>query len=130
MDQITHTVRSAYWKDIILQCQSRPTGMSAKQWMRENRISEKSYYYWQRKFRKEAYDQMNPSLAKLPVVSENAEISFAEIHIPEPESPVADISPETLRPAAVVKTAAMTVALSNDISASLLSRLLEEVRHA
>lgn len=130
MDQITHTVRSAYWKDIILKCQNRPAGMSAKQWMRENRISEKTYYYWQRKFRKEAYDQMNPSLAKLPVVSENAEISFAEIHIPEPESPVADISLETLRPVAVVKTTAMTVALSNDISASLLSRLLEEVRHA
>ncbi len=61
MDQITHTVRDSRWKDIIRQCQNRPAGMSAKQWMAENQISEKSYYYWQRKFRKEAFGQMSNS---------------------------------------------------------------------
>ena len=45
MDQISHTVRNSRWKDLILQCQSRPAGMSAKQWMTENQVSEKSYYY-------------------------------------------------------------------------------------
>ncbi|WP_167959046.1 hypothetical protein [Anaerosporobacter faecicola] len=58
MDQITHTVRYSMWKDIILKCQNRPVGMNVKQWLAENHISEKSYYYWQRKFRKEAYDQI------------------------------------------------------------------------
>ncbi len=45
MDQITHTIRSSKWKGIIMQCQNRPVEMSAKQWMAENHISEKSYYY-------------------------------------------------------------------------------------
>ena len=36
MDQITHTMRYSRWKDIILQCQNRPAGMSIKQWMDEN----------------------------------------------------------------------------------------------
>ena len=34
-------------------CQSRPQGMSIRQWLMDNGINEKSYYYWQRKFRRE-----------------------------------------------------------------------------
>ena len=29
MNQITHTVRYSMWKDILLQCQNRPDGLSA-----------------------------------------------------------------------------------------------------
>jgi transposase len=129
MDQITHTVRNSKWKDIILQCQNRPAGMSVKQWMTENQVSEKSYYYWQRKFRKEAFEPMNHS-SMLPAVQDNSEVSFAELRIPEPKKSVSDIIPETLKPTAVIKTATMTIALSNDISDNLLSRILKEVSHA
>jgi putative transposase len=126
MDQIIHTVRTAKWKDIILQCQNRPAGISVKQWMAENQISEKSYYYWQRKLRKAAYVQMNNS----PAVQVNSEVSFAEIRIPEPIKSVSDIISETIKPTAVIKTATMMIALSNDITDNLLSRILQEVSHA
>ena len=43
MDQITHDVRSSQWLEIITQCQNRPEGTTAKQWMADNGISEKSY---------------------------------------------------------------------------------------
>ncbi len=129
MDQITHTVRNSKWKDIILQCQNRPAGKSVKQWMAENQINEKSYYYWQRKFRKEAFEQMNHS-SILPTVQETSKVSFAEIRIPEPKKSVSDIIPETLKPTAVIKTAKMTIALSNDIADDLLSRILREVSRA
>lgn len=56
MDQIIHKVRHSMWRDIILQCQDRSTGMSTKQWLQENQISEKSYYYWQRKLRNEIFE--------------------------------------------------------------------------
>lgn len=129
MDQITHTVRSSRWKAIIHQCQNRPAGMSAKQWMDENQINEKSYYYWQRKFRKEAYGQTNnPPI--LPAVQENAEVSFAELRISEQENSFPDNIPAAINPTAVIKTATMTIALSNDIADNLLSRLLREVSHA
>ena len=49
MDQLTHTVRRSNWINIIRQCQDRPAGTTAKQWLAENDISEKSYYYWLRK---------------------------------------------------------------------------------
>lgn len=52
MDQITHDVRGSQWLEIITQCQNRPEGTTAKQWMADNGINEKSYYYWLRKFRK------------------------------------------------------------------------------
>ena len=57
MDQSTHDVRRANWLNIVNQCQGRPVGMSAKQWLEENGIKEKAYYYWLRKFRREAYNQ-------------------------------------------------------------------------
>lgn len=129
MDQISHTIRNSRWKDIILQCQNRPAEMSAKQWMIENQVSEKSYYYWQRKLRTEAFKQMDHS-SLLPVAKGTSDVSFAEIRIPEPKKSVSDIIPETIRPTAVIKTATMTIALSNDIADDLLSRILREVSHA
>ena len=129
MDQISHTVRNSKWKDIILRCQNRPSEMSAKQWMSENQVSEKSYYYWQRKLRTKAFEQMKHS-PMLPTVQEISKVSFAEIHIPEPKKLVSDIIPEIIKPTAVIKTATMTIALSNDIDVDLLSRILREVSHA
>lgn len=78
MDQITHDVRSSQWLEIITQCQNRPEGTTAKQWMADNGISEKSYYYWLRKFRKQAYSQMTETSTAL---SSGKEISFAEVPI-------------------------------------------------
>lgn len=54
MDQITHDVRRATWQSIIKQGQERPEHTTVKRWCLENGIREKSYYYWLRKFRKEA----------------------------------------------------------------------------
>ena len=53
MDKTTHEIRIANWRPIIEQCQARPEGQSAKQWLADNGISEKTYYYWQRKVRQE-----------------------------------------------------------------------------
>ena len=43
MDHSTFEVRLASWMEIISQCQARPDGMTAKQWLADNNISEKSY---------------------------------------------------------------------------------------
>ena len=46
MDQTTHEVRLEQWTEVITQCQNRPDGQTAKEWLAENGISEKTYYYW------------------------------------------------------------------------------------
>ena len=49
MDQLTHNVRRANWLNIIKQCQERPANVTVRQWLKDNDIKEKSYYYWLRK---------------------------------------------------------------------------------
>ena len=127
MDQSTHDVRRTNWLNIVKQCQNRPSGMSAKQWLAENGIKEKAYYYWLRKFRKEAYDQM-----QLTAAPAKAEVTFAEVTMP---LPVSDSGSPTEKapdasPVAVIRCGGLTIELSNNISKVLLSRLLKEVLHA
>ena len=132
MDQITHDVRSSQWLEIITQCQNRPEGTTAKQWMADNGISEKSYYYWLRKFRKQAYSQMTEAST---AVSAGNEISFAEVSSsPKQSANVAAFTPESsveaIKPVAVIKNTNISIALTNGISEDLLSRILQEVTHA
>ena len=82
MDSLTHNVRCANWLNIINQCQERPANVTVRQWLKDNDINEKYYYYWLRKFRKESYDQM-----QIPAVTENhTEISFFELAAPASEN--------------------------------------------
>ena len=132
MDQITHDVRSSQWLEIITQCQNRPEGTTAKQWMADNGISEKSYYYWLRKFRKQACSQMTETSTAISVGNE---ISFADVSIsPKQSANIAaftlENSVEAIRPVAVIKNANISIALTNEISEGLLSRILLEAAHA
>lgn len=120
MDQSTHDVRRASWLSIVNQCRQRPSDISVKQWLADNGIKEKAYYYWLRKFRREAYDQM-----QLPETTKTSGVIFAEFPIPDHTNHHA-----TDVPAAVIKCNGLTLELSNDISGALLTRLLQEVLHA
>lgn len=132
MDQITHNVRSAQWLEIVTQCQNRPEGTTVKQWLADNGIKEKAYYYWLRKFRKQAYAQMHLSSTE---VSVGSDISFAEVSIPDQRptgilKATEETTVEAIRPVAVIKNTDITIALTNEVSDSLLSRILREVAHA
>lgn len=129
MDQITHDVRRATWQSIIKQCQERPEHTTVKQWCLENGIREKSYYYWLRKFRKEAAEQMLVPAA----VTKPSPVTFAEI----PFTCSSDSCTKTVSDAvlpvhstAVLKYRELTIAVTNDISDLLLSRIIREVSHA
>lgn len=126
MDQLTHTVRRSNWINIIQQCQGRPAGTTAKQWLAENGVSEKSYYYWLRKIRREVCEQ-----GCLPELSGPSQISFAEVPIKaDLDIEPAQTVPAAFSPAALIRSGSLTLELSNDISESLLRRLLQEVLHA
>ena len=130
MDECTHDVRAEYWKNIISQCQQRPTDQSAKQWLDQNGIREQRYYYWQRKFRQQAYDQMNCSSDLLPTVNENGKTDFVELSFPinvKPESVTAIQTPSMHTPVAMLQTTAFSLAFTNDISEKLLAFILNEV---
>lgn len=126
MDKITHEIRLSNWKTVIEQCSLRPEGQTVKQWLADNGINEKTYYYWQRRVRKEVFGQSG-----LPQPIENPEtapVSFAEI----PVIPVqAETSLETSFQAnAVIRTGNTAIGLSNSISDHLLERILGGLLHA
>ena len=127
MDQSTHDVRRKYWQDIVNQCQNRPVGMTTKQWLENNGIKNKAYYYWLRKFRKEACVKMN-----LPSVNATEEITFAEINSSFPMTTFkVDVPAKTNdTSAAVIRCNAFSIEISNNISEELLTCLLKEICHA
>ena len=65
MDRITHDIRRSNWLEILNRSQQRPVHTTIKQWCLDNGISEKSYYYWQRKFRQEAAGQVSVHLLQI-----------------------------------------------------------------
>lgn len=125
MDQSTHAVRRANWLNIITQCKDRPTGTSAKQWLAENGINEKSYYYWLRKIRREACEHL-----QLPGTSGLSEVSFVEVPLEAATTIPTPAQNTSVSPSAVIRANGLTLEISNDISEHLLARLLQEVLHA
>lgn len=125
MDHQTALVRRNHWASIISASQARPEGTSIRQWLKDNSIPHKSYYYWLRKFRHEAFSQLEQQgLAPCATPNQLAEIRMTENN-------AHNIAPEIRFTAdAVVTVGAYTIALSNNTSPSLTALLLEAVRDA
>ena len=73
-------VRSEYrlqqWAQVVEQCSK--SGLSNREYCRQNGIAEKTYYYWLRRLREAAAQQMqNPTLVHLDAEPEAPEESSA-----------------------------------------------------
>lgn len=53
MDKITHQVRVEHWTRIMNECLN--SGMNKTECCRDNGISDKQFFYWQRILRKESF---------------------------------------------------------------------------
>ena len=120
MDQLTNSIRRQNWVRIIHECHNRPSHMIAKQWMKENGISEKSYYYWQRKFRAEAAERMDLSL---PIAQSTPEVTFMEL--PMTTQGTSPIAANT----AIIKVGNAEIEISEDLSDEFLMRIVKAVRY-
>ena len=125
MDHSTFEVRLASWMEIISQCQARPDGMTAKQWLADNNISEKSSYYWLRRVRLNALGKQ-PEPLLVPSAASNNEpmpIQLAEIpvsHVCEPDD----------QPVVVIRTKRATIEIGAGIPDELAAKLMKAVSHA
>ena len=77
MDQVTHEVRLQQWKEII-QAQLA-SGQSKRAWCQENGVSEKQFFYWQRRIRKEIYETQKNALE--PVKAANITQGLVELPV-------------------------------------------------
>ena len=75
--------RQAVWTQRIADCRS--SGKSVKHWCRENGISEKTYYYWQRRIFRMAQEQQTPEFAELhsfhPVSAITASLEISGVNM-------------------------------------------------
>lgn len=118
MDKITHKVRCEQWTKIIKECLA--SGMNKTAWCREHGISDKSFFYWQRRLREEAYISTVES-SSLPAVSVAVEpsVDFVELRLPEQSTK----SSVTFRPDVIIRKDSFSLEISNTASAELLSRI-------
>ena len=123
MDKTTHQVRLAQWTRIIEECNQRPSGMTAKQWLADNNISDKSYYYWQRRIR-------NKIANATSVTSNDNEITFADITNPSFSNSSEYHYADGFTADAIIKCGNSVIALSNSVSNAMLSKILEVVAYA
>lgn len=124
MDKSTHDIRLSNWLKVIQDCSRRPKQVTIKQWCQDNGISEKRYYYWQRRIRRNAAAG-SMDLPSAPAVSA-AKPAFAEIPIP---ASVHDI-PGIREADAVVRTEKGLAAFSNSASRELVLSVMEGILHA
>lgn len=127
MDQSTHDVRRTQWIEIISACQARPEGTTVKQWLLDNGIKDKAYFYWLRKFRKEAYEKMgNSNAGLLPATTSTP--AFVELKMPtcnERSGQAFSFSPD-----AVIQHGDYFIALSNGTSENLIRTIMEGLKNA
>lgn len=132
MDKEVYEVRLANWKQLILQCQNHPAGMTQKEWLEQHDILASQFYYRLRKVRREAIAEMADADHK-EVVSTSitgndlaAPVAFAEIDLNK-----AQLYTESQQHAtAVIRLGQLTVELSNDAEDRLIAGILKAVSHA
>ena len=75
--------RLAVWTQRIADCRS--SGNGVKHWCQENGISEKTYYYWQRRIFRMAHEQQIPEFAELhsfrPVSAVAASLEISGVNV-------------------------------------------------
>ena len=125
MDQITHEMRLNNWRHVVEECNNRPQGVTVKQWLTDNGINEKVYYYWLRRVRQAAYDQMKSEQSgELAVTSDNR-VSYAEITLTGNPS-----SERSFHPVATISSGNINIDISEHASEEFLIRLMRAKKHA
>ena len=125
MDQITHEMRLNGWKRIVEECNNRQQGVTVKQWLLDNDINEKVYYYWLRRVRQAAYDQMKSEQTGELTVVPNNKVSYAEITL------TGNTNTRTLNaPVAVMSAGSISIDISEQASEEFLIRLMRAMKHA
>lgn len=119
MDKITHKVRCEQWTNIIKECLT--SGMSKTTWCREDGISDKSFFYWQRILREEAYlSTLENTLT--PAVKENSvptTTDFVEIKMTDHTSS----STSPFKPDVVIRRGSVSIEISNKATEELLNKV-------
>ena len=118
MEKITHQMRLQQWSKIISECLA--SGQNKTAWCRQNGISDKKFFYWQKILRREAYVLTETSNDKtlFPVTAQPPTIPFVELKLEQNTSGSSIYS--SFRPDAVIQTNGMIIGFTNSASPDLI----------
>jgi putative transposase len=114
MDKITHEMRLAQWTSIIRECNS--SGIPKKSWMATNNVDEKRFYYWQRRIRQEAIQELQPT--------RTSTATFVELPAPSTNYQ------QGTQPDAVLHIGNCALEIRNSMSPMLLQTIVKVMSHA
>lgn len=121
MDKITHQVRCEQWTKIIKECLA--SGMNKTAWCREHGISDKSFFYWQRRLREEAYistikASFAPTVKEVRVPTKKT-VDFVEVRMTDQSDKCSNV----FEPDIIIRGDSISIEISNTASAELLTRI-------
>ena len=118
MEKITHQMRLQQWSKIISECLA--SGQNKTAWCRQNGISDKKFFYWQKILRREAYVLTETSNDKtlFPVTAQPLTIPFVELKLEQTASGSSVYN--SFSPDAVIQANGMIIGFTNSASPDLI----------
>lgn len=121
MDKLTvasHEARLSLWLERIRACKS--SGLSVKEWCKQNGLTDKNYYYWMRKIKREAFEtlQEQASVEEIPFQKKTV---FSQISLPVSYT-------ESTGTAAILHINGIRIEIQNGASANTIHALLSTVQ--
>lgn len=136
MDQDVSAIRFAHWKKLIEEANS--SGMKKCEWCALHGVTEKQFFYWQRKVRAAAISEMRDRTKLLPGAAQNTDGAFVELKPPVQEPSIIEdtsfLADTSSRPAAcpeiAIVSGAFRVLLGESFSEKALKKVLRAMRDA
>lgn len=131
MDKTASEIRFNQWKQIVLEANG--SSISKKEWCRQNGISEKQLYYWQRKIRHQEAEKLTNSDSEkvLPVVSQSA--GFVELSLSAKSDECCPIPQKNLRDensSIIIRINDCRILITEGVQEPVLRTVLAAVRNA
>ncbi len=82
--EVRTEARLREWAGMVAECQS--SGLTVREWCRENGIAPKTYYYRLRKVRLRAMQDMPGGISSVPTVQHGNDVSFKQLEINAPST--------------------------------------------
>ena len=119
MDKNENEKNLIKWTPIIQKCRS--SGICVRPWCRENNISEKQFYYWERRIKRKDFETQK-------AIQPQNKANFVEIQPPIDSS--INISIPTFKADMVIHVGNNVLELSNTVSENLISMVLKVMSNA
>ena len=130
MDQKSLQIRRSQWEQIVLE--GNNASVSKKEWCRQNGISLKSFYYWQRKIRRTAAEALEESKSSAHLqVPARSSSSFVELPAPFPsQSDRGPALPQDLVPELMLQIGGCQIFVTGSIQERTLDTVMRVIRKA